>query len=149
MRSGRATFSTQVMESKSVECWKTIAHFLRTGYIRSSSLRRDLLAVEPDLPAVGIEQADEVLDEHALADARRADDEEHLAIVDVEPHVVEDGLGAEGLPDVAKLDHGAEAARLPQPGASRSVLPPTISGVLHAVELGKLGVQVRVALGTG
>src|ERR1019366_7755947 len=32
------TFSTHVIESKSVECWKTIAHFFRTGYIASSSL---------------------------------------------------------------------------------------------------------------
>lgn len=39
LRSGSATFSTQLMLSKSVECWKTIAHFLRTGYI-SRSLRR-------------------------------------------------------------------------------------------------------------
>jgi hypothetical protein len=36
-RRGSATFSTQVIESKSVECWKTIAHFIRTGYIRRSS----------------------------------------------------------------------------------------------------------------
>ena len=37
LRRGSETFSTHVIESKSVECWKTIAHFFRTGYIASSS----------------------------------------------------------------------------------------------------------------
>ena len=32
-----STFSAHVIESKSVECWNTIAHFLRTGPIRTSS----------------------------------------------------------------------------------------------------------------
>jgi hypothetical protein len=64
----------------------------------------DLLAVQPDLALVGLEQADEVLDEHALAHAGRADDEEHLACLDVEAHVVEHRLGPEGLPDVAEGD---------------------------------------------
>jgi hypothetical protein len=30
LRSGSATFSAQVIESKSVECWKTIAQTFRT-----------------------------------------------------------------------------------------------------------------------
>ncbi len=65
-----------------------------------------LFAVEPDLAAVGVQQADQVLDEHTLADARRADDEEHLAVADVEADVVEDRCRAEGLLDVLELDHG-------------------------------------------
>ena len=101
MRSGRATFSTHVIESKSVECWKTIAHFFRTGYIPSSSFCEISSPSSQISPAVRVEQADEVLDEHTLADARGADDEEDLAVVDVEADVVEDGLGPEGLPDVA------------------------------------------------
>ena len=109
LRRGRATFSTHVIESKSVECWKTIAHFFRTGVHPALVLLRDLFAVEPDLARVGVEQAHEVLDEDALADARRADDEEHLAVAHLEAHVVEHGLGPEGLPDVAELDHAASA----------------------------------------
>jgi len=65
---------------------------------------RDLLAVEPDLPGVGIEQADQMLDEDALPDTRRPDDEEDRSGRHVEGHVVEDGLRAEGLDDVFELD---------------------------------------------
>ncbi len=36
LRRGSETFSTHVIESKRVECWKTIAHFFRTGYIAIS-----------------------------------------------------------------------------------------------------------------
>ena len=60
-------------------------------------LAGDLLAVEPDLPLVRREQPDEVLDQDALADARCADDEEDLAVMNGEAHPFEHCIRAERL----------------------------------------------------
>ena len=59
--------------------------------------------------AVRPEQPDEVLDEHALADARRTDDEEHLAVLNIEAHSAQHVLGAERLLDVAEGNHRGAA----------------------------------------
>jgi hypothetical protein len=48
-----------------------------------------------------------VLDEHALARPRRADEEEDLAVGDGEVDAREHMLRAEALADAAELDHGA------------------------------------------
>src|SRR5882724_487805 len=64
-----------------------------------------LVAVEDDVPRVGTKQPDEVLDEHALADAGRADDEEHFSRLDVERHVPKHHVRSERLGHVAKGDH--------------------------------------------
>ena len=66
---------------------------------------RDGFAVEQDAPRVGTKQADEVLDQHALARAGRADDVEHAARVDRQGHALEHTLGSERLVDVVELDH--------------------------------------------
>ena len=50
------------------------------------------------------EEADEVLEQHALARARAADDGECLARVHREVHVLVDDLGAEGLLQVLEAD---------------------------------------------
>ena len=64
----------------------------------------DAAAVEPDLAAIDLEQADQVLDRHRLADARRPDDEQDLALADVEIHALQHRLAVEGLADVDEAD---------------------------------------------
>jgi hypothetical protein len=61
------------------------------------SLRQggDVLAVDPDLAPVGLQEADEVLEKHRLAGARRTKQDCDLAFRDVEGDALEDGLGAE------------------------------------------------------
>ena len=113
LRKGSETFSTQVIESKSVECWKTIAHFFRTGYIASSPFFEISSPSSQNLALVRRQQADQVLDQDALADARGADDEEHLAVVDVEGHVRQNRLRAERLGDVPERDHRGDSSRAP------------------------------------
>ena len=47
--------------------------------------------------AVGLQQADEVFQQHALAGAAAADDGEHFARHDVEVHAAQHDLSAEAL----------------------------------------------------
>jgi len=70
--------------------------FIEMGYV---------LVVEPDLTIVGSQKPDEVLDEHALPDAGRADDEKHFALSNIEAHTVEHDFVAERLLDVDERNH--------------------------------------------
>src|SRR5439155_7542630 len=65
----------------------------------------DARAVEPDLATVGAQEADQVLDGDRLADARGADDEQHLAAAHLEVDAAQDRLAAERLVQLAKRDH--------------------------------------------
>src|SRR5262249_18702250 len=80
----------------------------------------DALAREPDLAAIDAQQPDEVLDRHALADARRADDVHDLAGRDREVDALEHRPPAERLLDAAELDQRARGPRRP----SRHRSPP-------------------------
>src|SRR5262249_10807426 len=60
--------------------------------------------IEPNFPVIGIEKADEVLDQDALPDAGGADDEEDFAGAHFEGDVVEDLLRSEGLLDVLEVN---------------------------------------------
>ena len=65
---------------------------------------RDVDAVELDLAPVGFQQADEFLDEHALANATLADDEVHGAPADREANPVVNLLLAKALVDCVEAD---------------------------------------------
>src|SRR5262249_25053597 len=56
-------------------------------------------AVHPDLPAVGLVEADGVPQQHRLPRAAAPEDDAGLAAVDVEIDAAQDGLGLEGLLD--------------------------------------------------
>ena len=64
----------------------------------------DVVAVDPDLAAVGLEQAHDVLEEHALARSRRAEHHGDLALRDVAGQTLPDGLRPEGLGQVPEGD---------------------------------------------
>ncbi len=65
---------------------------------------RDGLAVDEDVAVVGEHQADEVLDEHALAGARRAEDHGDHPVGDADVQAVQDAVAAERLVHVDALD---------------------------------------------
>jgi hypothetical protein len=90
----------------------------------------DLLALEVDPARVErLEQVD-AAEERALAGAARADDDEHLAWVDLEVDPVEHEVVAEALPDRLKADDRAVCGRgacrrgLPCPGAHAAIQSP-------------------------
>ena len=56
-------------------------------------------------PASGLQQADQVLEQHAFPAAAAADDDDRLAFLDPEAHAVQDGVGAEALLQFADFDH--------------------------------------------
>src|SRR5262249_27631575 len=71
----------------------------------------DLLAIEEDAPPVGIDQADQALDENALPCAGAADDGQRLPLADAQREVVEDHLGTEGLVDALEADEALAGVR--------------------------------------
>ena len=62
------------------------------------------LAVHEHVAGVRVEQADDVLDQHALAGARRAEHHRDLVVGEAEVEAVEDPRAAELLDDVDDLD---------------------------------------------
>ena len=56
-------------------------------------------------PASGLQQADQVLEQHAFAAAAAADDDDRLALLNPKAHAVQDGMGAEALLQIADFDH--------------------------------------------
>ena len=65
----------------------------------------DVLAVDPHLALVRLEEPDDVLDGHGLAGPRIADDDHGLALFHREGEAAEHLFGAESLVDVLELDH--------------------------------------------
>src|SRR5205823_1093048 len=65
----------------------------------------DVLTIDNDVSAVRLHQSDDVLERHALADARSAHDHQRLAAIDVDRHVVEHFSPAERFVDVLERDH--------------------------------------------
>ena len=65
----------------------------------------DVLVVDNDLALVRADQADDRLEQHALAGAGRTEQRQRLALVHDEIHAVEDHLRAEALGDATDLDH--------------------------------------------
>ena len=53
----------------------------------------DVLVADPDLAPVGLQETDQVLQEHAFSRSGRAEHQSDLALGDVEGDVLEDGLG--------------------------------------------------------
>ncbi len=77
----------------------------------------DRHAVDLDRAGVGLQQPDDVLQEHALARPRGADDDHRLALGDVEVDAVQHHLGAERLLETP--DGDLRAARGRSAGAGR------------------------------
>jgi len=67
----------------------------------------DVLPVDDHMSAVGLDQTDEVLQGHALAHSRSADDHVRLSTTNVERQIVEHLLPAERLVDVLEGDCGS------------------------------------------
>ena len=65
---------------------------------------RHRLAVHQQVAGVRVEQADDVLDQHALAGSRRAEDHRDLVVGQAEVEAVEDPRAAELLDHVDDLD---------------------------------------------
>ena len=71
-----------------------------------------LLAVDPDRADVGLEQAQDALDQHRLAGARAADDDERPAGRHVEVDALQDPLRPEALGEPADHDLGGVGAKV-------------------------------------
>ena len=69
--------------------------------------RHNVLVLDQDFAALGLEQADQVLEQHALAAAAAADNDHRLALVDAKTDAIQDGVAAETLPQVADFNHSA------------------------------------------
>ena len=65
----------------------------------------DVLAVNVDFAGVGGDEADQVLEQNALAAAAHADDGDRLPFLDGEIHAVQDAEGAEALLQIADVNH--------------------------------------------
>ena len=65
-----------------------------------------LLPVHPDRSPVGLHEADDVLEKHALPGAGTTQNDDALPLADVEVHAVQDGERPESLVKVVDLDHG-------------------------------------------
>ena len=91
---------------------------------------RDVGALDEDRALVGLEQADERLEEDRLAGARRTEHHADLAGRDRQGHVAPDQLLAEGLGEVVDLDldtHVHPPCRLAH-GPSRAPVPRCLRG---------------------
>jgi hypothetical protein len=73
----------------------------------------DVGALDEDLAVVGLEQADQALEEDGLAGTGRAEHHADLAGRDGQGHVSKDELRAEGLGEVVHFDLDAHAVPLP------------------------------------
>ena len=80
--SGNAMFSPTLIESKSAPSWNDIPNFRRRHVALAARHRPEVLAVDLDRAGVGLQEADDVLEEDALADARLAEEDERLALLD-------------------------------------------------------------------
>ena len=77
-----------------------LAHFVEALFAEAD----DLVAVDPDLAALGDEQAEDVLEQHGLSGARGTQDGGDPALGHVEGDVLEHRVGAEGLRDPSQRD---------------------------------------------
>src|SRR5471032_2471950 len=64
----------------------------------------DLFAVDVDLSAVRLQEADDVLERHALSRSGAADDHNRFTVLDVDRHVMQHFFRSEGLVDVLHRD---------------------------------------------
>src|SRR5262249_52788047 len=80
------------------------------------------LAVDVDRAALPGQQAEDHLEQHALARAAAAEQRDHLALAHVEVQVLEHAVAAERLRDVDETHDAALAAHHvdPQPNARKS-----------------------------
>ena len=113
--------SKMFIEPNSAPSWNSRPNFLRISNSSSSVMFGHRLAVDEDVAGVGVEQADDVLDQHALAGSRRAEDHRDLVVGKAEVEAVEDPRAAELLDDVDDLDRVLAAvvallARVPAVG---------------------------------
>src|SRR5690606_1141474 len=66
--------------------------------------------VDVNVARVGLDQPDDVLEQHALAGAGRTQQRQRLAVLDIERYAVEDDHRAEALVNVADPDHGTNSS---------------------------------------
>ena len=115
-------FSNTFMESKSAPSWNDMPNLRRIARQTRGVGAREVLAVHDDVPAVRLDEADQVLEQDALAGARAADDDERLAGHDLELDAAQHLLAAERLPEVDDGDLGdrlSDCRRRPSAGARR------------------------------
>src|SRR6185503_11327609 len=73
---------------------------------------RHLQAIDPDLARIGLDQADDVLEQDALAGTRRAEQRHRLADLHFEIHAVQHDVVDEALGDVLQLDAHCAVPRI-------------------------------------
>ncbi len=112
-RSGNATLSKTFIEPNSAPSWNRTPNLRRTLYRSRAAELDDVLAVDPDLAALGLQQAHDVLEEHRFARARWAEHQRDLALGDVARDVVEDRLGPERLREAPDRDLDLDLAVAP------------------------------------
>ena len=91
--SGKATLPSTVIESNSAPSWKAMPKRRRKSVSSRLRERRQVDAVDATRAGVGPHEPDHVLEHHALAGARAADDHQRLAGEHVEVDGVEHHLG--------------------------------------------------------
>src|ERR1019366_10226207 len=57
------------------------------------------------LARVGLQQADQVFEQHTFPPAAPANDDDRLAFFNPEAHPIQDGMGAKALLQIADFDH--------------------------------------------
>ena len=67
--------------------------------------RHDVLALDEHLPGIGLEQADQVLEQNALPAAAAADNHDRFALLDAQVHSLQDWVRAKTLVEISRLDH--------------------------------------------
>jgi len=71
----------------------------------ASSESRQIVIEDRHLAMVGLQEADDVSERHALADSTATDDHEGLTPFDLEVEPFQDGAGAERLVEVLEMNH--------------------------------------------
>ena len=112
--SAKATFSETVLFGSSRKSWKTVPIWRRSRGTFQRGEPVDLLAGHVDPAAGGPRLAQHQPQEGGLARAGGADEEDELALLDVDCHVVEGGsaLTGVGLDDLLEANHRIESSRI-------------------------------------
>ena len=134
-----ATFSATVLFGSSRKSWKTVPIWRRSAGHLPAGEPVELLAGDVDLARGGPRLAQHQPQEGRLAGAGGADEEDELALLDLDGDVVEGGAVLAGvrLGDVLESDHGGFSAGLggqdehadPRSSVMRHWRHPTNSGV--------------------
>ena len=112
-RSGKAMLSNRFIEPNSAPSWNSTPNSLRVSYRLPLGAVRDVDVADEDRALVGLEQADQRLEEHRLAGAGRAEQRGDLAVRQRQGDVTPDALLAERLRQIGDHNLDAHAKFLP------------------------------------